>query len=349
MAREISLFNTYHQKENRVTNYIGLMLKLLYEEDAIAFRKALNILLNDSWVEVGPVFRQQTHIASSVPDLTIEQKRFTVRFEIKLSDWFTRPQISAHINGMPDVVEDDISVLVLLSPEEIKPEERFTEEAEQAAKRGIQVISTTFQKLLESIQRNPASSTGSLNSLISEFEDFLNEEGLIPKWQRILDVVNSGRLFHEIENYNVYCCPDTPGAYSHERAKYLGAYKDKMVSLVAEIEGVVIVSLDKKQKLSTSVKHSLPSITPAAIAQLEQRALEFVSANSERRAELQHYDLQVFILAPVESTEFHKDSPGGMFGSKRYFRDIPKEVTNAKELATFLYGKGWSEWDLIAP
>lgn len=54
MAREISLFNTYHQKENRVTNYIGLMLKLLYEEDAIAFRKALNILLNDSWVEVGP-------------------------------------------------------------------------------------------------------------------------------------------------------------------------------------------------------------------------------------------------------------------------------------------------------
>ncbi|WP_222704349.1 hypothetical protein [Flaviflexus massiliensis] len=322
------------------------MLKLLHEEDATGFQETLNALLNDNSVEVGPTFRQQTRFGRSIPDLVIDQRRFTVRFEVKLSDWFTRPQIANHINAMPDVVGDDTSVLVLLSPEEIRPEERFTEEAEAAATRGVQVTSTTFQKLLESIQSNATSTSGAFNSLLPEFEEFLNGEGLIPKWQRILDVVNNGQKIDEIDNFGIYCCPDTGGHYSHARARYLGAYKDKTVSRVSEIEGVVIVSLDENQRLTTEIKHSSPFTEPSASANLKQRAMDFIEANADRRAELKDYDLQVFVLSEVEETDFRKDTPGGMFGSKQYFRDIPTEVSNAKELANFLRGREWSKWNL---
>lgn len=59
MSREISLFADYHQKENSVTNYCGLMMKLIYEESPKRFEELLATLIqSDKDIPVGPIFSQ---------------------------------------------------------------------------------------------------------------------------------------------------------------------------------------------------------------------------------------------------------------------------------------------------
>jgi hypothetical protein len=60
MGREISLFSDYHTQENSLTNYCGLILKLLYEENPKGFEEVLVTLISDDInITVGPTFSQQ--------------------------------------------------------------------------------------------------------------------------------------------------------------------------------------------------------------------------------------------------------------------------------------------------
>jgi hypothetical protein len=53
---------------------------------------------------------------------------------------------------------------------------------------------------------------------------------------------------------------------------------------------------------------------------------------------------RIFLLSNLNSTDFVKDTKGGMFGSKRYFDVQDLNIGNATELAKKLYGKTWSEF-----
>src|SRR5690554_8184097 len=72
MGREISLFADYHKKENSLTNYCGLLMKMLYEDSPRKFEELLATLLKtDTNIIVGPTFTQQTKTVKSIPDLAI--------------------------------------------------------------------------------------------------------------------------------------------------------------------------------------------------------------------------------------------------------------------------------------
>lgn len=79
MSRQVSLFSGYSQRENRVTNYCLLVLKMLYEENPKYLGEVLASLVGeDLSSHVGVSFRQQERRESSVPDGLIVQQPFTI-------------------------------------------------------------------------------------------------------------------------------------------------------------------------------------------------------------------------------------------------------------------------------
>lgn len=163
---------------------------------------------------------------------------------------------------------------------------------------------------------------------VGDFEAYLDQSGLRPTWRVMLDVVNCASTTHEIEG-GAYLCPAQGGAYQHSRARFFGMYSQKAVRLVAEIEGVVDLVSEGEEVI-------------------RWKNVVISDAELKRRARKLHqefrdgwFPLRVFVLGPRYSTQFWKDSKGGMLGSKRYFY---VDANTAEELADQLRDKEWSKW-----
>ncbi|HBR57661.1 MAG TPA: hypothetical protein DEA22_09355 [Blastocatellia bacterium] len=151
-----------------------------------------------------------------------------------------------------------------------------------------------------------------------------------------LDVVNSAKeeFRQMIFSNNVYLCPAQGGAYNHKQCKYIGIYWNKRVGAVARIEAVVDVhSKDKADIYWTTGNEN----NEAYINRAKEKALLL------RPGDL---PIRVFLLKDLHQTDFIKDSPGGMFGSKLYLNVEDLRVSNSEDLAKKLFGRKWSEFGL---
>ena len=195
MSREISIFADYHQRENSLTNYCGLLMKLLYEDNPKNFEELLTTLIEtDINIFVGPKFSQQTKKQNSIPDLAIIQKSFSIFFETKTTDWFYQAQIERHINGFASNAETKI--LFLLSNFDTNNlEDRFKSEIEKAKKQNVIVQPITFEDFVGSIEK--VSKSEYLLKLLDEFKLYLDRNGYFPKWKYLLDVVNCKGTLNE--------------------------------------------------------------------------------------------------------------------------------------------------------
>src|SRR5690606_7024805 len=79
---------------------------------------------------------------------------------------------------------------------------------------------------------------------IEALHRFFDEQGLLPTWKHLIDIVSCSVIPEEILEGNAYMCPATGGPYSHSRCRYFGMYREKRVERVAEIEAVVDVDLE---------------------------------------------------------------------------------------------------------
>ncbi|GAB4045773.1 hypothetical protein [Spirosoma litoris] len=333
MSRIISVFNDYSQLENRVTNYCGLIMKLVYEESPRRFRDLLDKLTEGNGeLIVGPVFEQQQREQKSVPDLVISQKGFTIAFENKLSDWFYDEQLVNHLHSLQNY--SGTLILFLLSNFETEPREKFQSQIGQATKQGILLIPISYEDLLAALET--VCQTDYLKGLLDDFREFIDSKGLLPRWKYMLDVVNCATTLHEIEA-GVYLCPDTGGAYSHKRARFFGPYAGKAVRQIFEIDAVATVSTGLEEVTFKWINKS--SLTKA---ELESRVRDQVARF--RLGANQQVPTQVFLLGESAETNFRKDSPRGMQTSKLYFRDIALSCQSAAELAALVNGKGWSQF-----
>ena len=154
---------------------------------------------------------------------------------------------------------------------------------------------------------------------------------LLPSWRNWLDAVNCTGIPEDVLVHNVYMCPATGGAYSHDRCRYFGMYRNKCVEQVAEIEAVVDVELRGEAKLKWK-NAEIPEGELCASARAKAAQL---------RPEME--SVRVFLLGTLFPTEFRKDSRGGMQGSKIYFDIAALGAKDAGELAEMLKGKNWSE------
>lgn len=332
MGREISLFSNYHSDENMITNYCGLILKLLYEENPNSFEEVLISLVDDDLnIIVGPNFIQQKKVEKSIPDLAITQNYFSVFFETKIEDWFYSDQIERHIKSLKKTTGTKV-VFLLSNFESTQYENRFKEEMKIAKERGIILQPITFEDFVEVLEN--VKSSNSFNNMLEEFKGYLDRNGHLPKWKYLLDVISCSRSINEIDEY-VYICPDTGGAYSHRRAKYFGPYSNKRVLRIFEIDAVI--SIDEMFS-NYSLKWNN---TKEEKEKLYKRAKEKVELFEYRVKENKTTPLQVFLLSKPQKTNFYKSSSGGMIQSKKYFWDIAKGCNNSEELAKKLENTAW--------
>ncbi len=335
MGREVSIFADYHQKENSLTNYCGLLMKLIYQESPGKFEELLAALVSsEAGVKVGPNFTQQTKKANSIPDLSIVQKSFSIFFETKTTDWFYDEQIERHLEGFNS--KTDHKVLFLLSNfEEDDLEKRFQDSIHKAKHKGIHVQPITFEDLVGSME--VVCDTDYLLGLLDEFKVYLDRNGHLPKWKYLLDVVSCSGTMHEIDN-EVYMCPDTGGPYSHRRAKYFGPYAEKEVNRIFEIKAVVAID---KCLSNGEVRWKNSSIDGK---ELIEEAKQKIRLWENRVEENKSSPLQVFLLGNGVTTKFEKETSGGMMQSKKYFWDIAIDCNSSQDLASKLDGKNWGEF-----
>jgi len=336
MGREISLFADYHQKENSLTNYCGLLMKMLYEDSPKKFEELLATLLKtDTNIIVGPTFTQQTKTVKSIPDLAITQKSFSVFFETKTTDWFYEDQINRHIAGFNQTADDKI-LFLLSNFENDNLEEQFDKQIKEAKKHKITLQPITFEDFVGSLEQ--VCNSEYLRSLLDEFKLYLDRNNYLPKWKYLLDVVNCSGTLEEIEQ-GVYMCPDTGGAYSHRRAKYFGPYSNKKVSDIFEISAIVVI---EKNLGEAKIKWKNKNIKDETLIEQAKQKLQ----NWQWRIdENKSVPLQVFLLDNRQETNFVKETSGGMLQSKKYFWDIATDCENSQELAEKLRDKNWGDYE----
>lgn len=334
MSRQVSLFSGYSQRENRVTNYCLLVLKMLYEENPKYLGEVLASLVGgDLSSHVGVSFRQQERKESSVPDGLIVQQPFTIYIETKNYDWFYDSQLENHLDALNKDGTGQ-KILLALGNFESFEEDRFTKVrtvCDHKYRKSIIFRAVTFEDLISSLEIPGLSKN--LADAVTDFRSFLNEEDLLPSWRELLDVVNCAGLPEDITEGGVYMCPAEGGAYTHGRSRYFGMYRKKSVEIVSEIQAVVDVDLE------------------GDVATLKWKNVEGKDEDFKERAKSKVIErrpdegpLRVFLLGPLFETAFRKDSPGGMQSSKRYFNIASSEAQNAEELAQRLSGRVWSEF-----
>jgi len=336
MGKEISLFSDYHAKENSLTNHCGLILKLLYEENPKSFEAVISSLSSMDFI-ISPTFEQQIKKKNSIPDLVVEQKSFSIFFETKRTDWFYSDQIFRHANGIEK--NADYKILFLLSNFEIdNPEEKFLEQIETAKKQGISLIPISFEDFVGTLEEVPSSET--YKKLLNEFRSYLDRNNYLSSWKYLFEIVNCASTLHEVHEQNVFMCPSTSGGYSHKRAKYFGGYKWKNVKFIHEIKAVVVIERNYEKEF---VQWNNSNATKK---ELIEEAKSKISLWDYRREEIKNNGIQVFLLENPVEVNFRKASKGGLYGNKKYFWNLAKELnaTNSEELAKGII-ENKKEWE----
>jgi len=333
MGKTISLFSGYSQEENRTTNYCLLALKMIYEENPKFLSEILSGLCGyDMSDYVGVKFRQQEKTEKSILDGLITQKAFTIYIETKNFDWFDDQQLENHLKSL-NSESQGLKVLFALGNFEGDIYNRFSHIkslCENKFKNKIIFSAITFEDFITTIDLPTLSKN--ISDAIKDLRAYLDENGLLPTWQNWLDVINCAGLPDDVLVHNVYMCPAEGGAYSHRRCKYFGMYRQKKVEKIALIRAVVDVISSSEEKLlwkNTNEKES----------DLRSEAQEKLSSLRPGQ-----YPTRIFLLDRLYDTEFIKDTPGGMYGSKQYFNISKLKAENAESLANLLRGRNWSEF-----
>jgi len=333
MSKPVSLFSGYSQKENRVTNYVLLVLRMLYEDSPSYLNEIFGQLFPEDVSNViGVSFNQQTKKGASVPDGLITQKALSIFIEAKNHDWFYKSQIDKHLAGLNNE-DPGIKVLMLLGNIEADVEERFEDISKTTREKysgNIHFKVVTFESLI--FELNELDLPKRLQDLVDELEHFFDEESLLPRWKNMLDVVNCSGSFNNVREHGIYTCPTSGGAYSHRRCKYFGAYGgSKLVEIVSEIRAVLEFEDGECTKLSwINTDESRESLIDEGIEKLKM----LNQADD---------DVRVFLLGQRLPTKFVKDTKGGMQQSKLYFDITKLEATNTEHLATLLKSHKWSD------
>ena len=344
MGKEISLFSGYDQSENRTTNYCLLVLRMLYQENP----KLLSIVLpglfgEQSGIQVGIQFRQQISRGDAVPDGMLSQSAFTIYIETKNSDWFYDEQLERHLVAL-DAEPQGVKILLALAKFEGEYKSRFTSIEEVCKNKYQQRIfftATTFDEFLKSLQSLPLSV--SLSEVVSEFQQYLHGENLLPNWRGYIDICNCAREVDRLIEAETYICPATGGAYSHQRCEYLGMYWEKGVWRIAKVRGVVDVYPNETPDFEWQTEilwnnEANDGLTNEALSDLARQ--KFRAAYGQNA----NWDARVFVLGTLYDTEFVKDSPGGMRGKRYLCVGIDKSESVA-EVAQRLKGAVWSKFE----
>jgi hypothetical protein len=307
---------------------------MLYEENPKFLAEVMSTLVGEELGDqIGVSFRQQAHKESCVPDGLILQPAFTIYIETKNWNWFYDKQLEQQLASLNSETKG-LKVLIALANFENEDSERFAHIRELCTgkyKDSIIFKEISFEDFALSLKLPHLPKN--IDDAVTEFNSYLDEQYLLPSWERRLDVVNCAGMPNDVLNGNVYMCPAKGGAYSHLRCKYFGMYRDKRIERIASIEAVVDVEDAGDAKVMWRNN---------AGSNDELKKLAMIKVQ-EFRADT--FPTRVFLLGPHYVTDCRKDSPGGMYNSKRYFDISWLQADGAEDLAGKMKDIPWSKFE----
>ncbi len=311
---------------------------MLYEENPKFLAEVMTTLVGEELGgQIGVRFRQQVHKGSSIPDGLVLQSAFTIYIETKNWDWFYDGQLAHHLASL-NREDQGLKVLIALSNFESVERENFAKIRDLCAssyKGSIIFKEVSFEDFVLALKLPHLPKN--LDDAVAEFRLYLDEQGLLPSWERRLDVVNCAGMPDDVLIGKVYMCPASRGAYSHRRCKYFGMYREKRIERIALIEAVVDVEGTDLAKVRwQNVSRAKEELKKLAITKLH-----------DLRPGV--FPTRVFLLGPLYETDCRKDSPGGMYNSKRYFDVDWLQVAGAEQLADRLREIPWSKFNEDVP
>jgi hypothetical protein len=305
---------------------------MLYEENPKFLSEVLNSLIDESiGGTVGVKFIQQKKAGKGIPDGQISQEAFTVRIETKNGSNFDIQQLKKHYEALR--TQPGTKVLLALGNHDSQDTPVFTEIQELCQKdvlNFVTFVAVSFEDFLQAIQLDYLPKN--LADAVTDLAAYCDEENLLPSWKRLLDVVNCAQSFNTISLHHVYMCPAEIGHYNHKRSQYFGMYRNKCVEKVGVIEAVVDLESDQESTLKWN-NSAKPKADLINQAKKKKDCWQFVN-----------YPMRIFLLSDLSNTNFMKDTPGGMFGVKKYFDVSSLGANSATELAEKLRGKTWTNY-----
>lgn len=341
MSRSVSLFPRYDQGENRVTNYCLLMMRLLYEEDPRAFRALLDQLgAIDLENRIGVEFGQQHHTSDGTVDGVISQKSFYTYVETKLSQRFNLGQLERYLENLSKM--SGYRILIALGKEGGQHDRIAKDAAAQAQKLDIGFAYWDFESFVKALEDDTVSRlVPHLTDTVAEFRLFLEEENLLSNWRTLLDVVNCAQTADGVKRWESYICPLGTRGYNHKRCRFFGAYGEKAVRLVGEIDAVVVLKPEQKED---EVRFNNCS-----------RSEQMLITEARRKAECwkaRDFPAQVFLLNDVKECKcLEKDTKYGLRKNNLAFdlSDLDPFPKSVDDLIKGLQDKKWSHWHFKDP
>lgn len=250
MGKTISLFSGYSQKENRTTNYCLLAPKIIYEENPkFASEITSGLCGYDMSDDVGGKFRQQEKKRSIVPGALIRKNTFTIFIETINFDWFYDQQLENHLDAF-NTEARDLEVLFTIGNSEgdiVKKFSYIKGLCDNVLKNNIFFLLVVLEDFIAA--NYLATLPQNISDTIKDLRTYLDEEGLLPSWKNLLDVINCAGLPDDVLIGKVYMCPAVGGSYSHDHCKYFGMYRHKKNEKISSNRAVVYVETSSQSKL----------------------------------------------------------------------------------------------------
>ncbi len=114
-------------------------------------------------------------------------------------------------------------------------EARLTQDARA---KGIAFRSVPYTVLVEALQKVCAEYDVALQAIVDDYIDFMTGEKLLYSPDDWLLAFSCGISYNENEKYCLYYC--SPSRPRRQECRFIGIYKDKVVSLIGEISAVMI-------------------------------------------------------------------------------------------------------------
>ena len=336
MGRQISLFSSFKKEENNITNYCGLMLRLIYEDNPKVFEEIINDLIEEDRVEVDPSFQQQTKEKDNIPDLTITQNSFEIMIETKIGDWHDARQTMKQLEALKEN-KKDIKICFLLSNEFRNDdiEHRFPDEYKFAEENNIYLTNITFEEIVTKIEEKFDRLSKTIQEFTKEFREFLEGANWLETWVKRLDIINCARSIDVVKN-KIYVCPNMNGAYNHARAKFFGAYANKAVNYIAKIKAIVVLTKDDDNEIRYNNSNQDEK---ELIAEAKQKI-------ADNGISIHETGSQVFLLEDMrEDINLYKSSKGAIKWSKMYI-DLGN-ISEMNALVEKLRNQPWERKDDI--
>jgi hypothetical protein len=331
----VHYFPRYSQKENFATNNTLLLFHRLYDASRHRFHRFLQLLVEDEEVSrLGLQLSQQSGTGASIIDGFLFQDAVRIGVEAKLhANAFDEDQLRRHLSKFRKGKEKNF--LILLSPTAPALDGKMWQSLKaECVEKGVEPVPQTFSGIIDCFREALRDSDGDLRELVADFEEFCSASKLLDNDATTLFVPPCGKSLAINVAQRLYFCPDT---WPRRVTGYVGFYKDKAVRHVGDLAKVVHAELDDNKIHST-----LPNGKTVALSAGEnQRILTaIVDAATGLGWDITSGN-KFFLCGELRTTEFAKQSPGGIMGH-RYF-DLKQygKARNLDEVAASLSGQRW--------